>query len=254
VVDLRRLAAAFSRPDNDWVSRVTGRLLVGVLFAVGIASLARADGPAESLVELARTTREYQDSLAKVLALNEQEVARAEANAERYRRLLPDGLVSRRDVEAAEHAAADARSRADDTRARIAGADQVLVEARAMLELASLPPPAPGEERETASVVEYHGVTRWTLAQAASLEEFFEARFGRRLPISALGQTAVHDHLRFDHRNALDVAVHPDSREGRALLEYLRSRGIPFLAFRGPVAGASTGAHVHVGAPSHRLS
>ena len=36
----------------------------------------------------------------------------------------------------------------------------------------------------------------------------------------------------FDHRNALDVAVHPDSPEGRALMDYLRAHGIPFLAFR----------------------
>ena len=67
-----------------------------------------------------------------------------------------------------------------------------------------------------------------------------------------MGQTSLHDRLGFDHRNAVDVAVHPESAEGRALLGYLRARGIPFLAFRGPVAGASTGAHVHVGAPSAR--
>ncbi|HEY7141462.1 MAG TPA: hypothetical protein VIE44_15265, partial [Methylomirabilota bacterium] len=69
---------------------------------------------------------------------------------------------------------------------------------------------------------------------------------------SAMGQTPLHDRLGFDHRNAVDIAVHPDSNEGHALLDHLRSRGTPFLAFRGPVAGASTGAHVHVGAPSPR--
>jgi hypothetical protein len=110
----------------------------------------------------------------------------------------------------------------------------------------------PGAEQSTAEVLEYHGVTVWTLAQVASLDRFFSARFGRPLPVSALGQTAVHDRLGFDHRNAADVAVHPDSVEGRALLDHLRALGIPFLAFRGPVAGASTGAHVHVGAPSPR--
>jgi hypothetical protein len=71
--------------------------------------------------------------------------------------------------------------------------------------------------------------------------------------VSALGQTATHDRLGFDHRNAVDVALHPDSREGRALLDHLRSRGFPFLAFRGPLPGASTGAHVHVGGPSPRI-
>jgi hypothetical protein len=70
--------------------------------------------------------------------------------------------------------------------------------------------------------------------------------------VSALGQTALHDRLGFDHRNAADVAVHPDTVEGRALLDYLRAEGIPFLEFRGPRRGVSTGAHVHVGAASPR--
>jgi hypothetical protein len=50
------------------------------------------------------------------------------------------------------------------------------------------------------------------------------------------------------------VALHPDSAEGRALMDYLRRRGIPFLAFRGARAGVATGAHIHVGEPSERLA
>jgi hypothetical protein len=45
----------------------------------------------------------------------------------------------------------------------------------------------------------------------------------------------------------MDVAVHPDNCEGRALMEYLRRAGIPFLAFRNKVAGSATGAHIHIG-------
>jgi hypothetical protein len=77
--------------------------------------------------------------------------------------------------------------------------------------------------------------------------------FGRSLPISALGQTSTHDRLRFDHRDAMDVALHPDSREGQSLLNFLRQAGIPFVAFRGSVPGTSTGAHIHIGKPSPRL-
>ena len=50
----------------------------------------------------------------------------------------------------------------------------------------------------------------------------------------------------------LDVAVHPDSPEGRALIAWLEREGVSFLAFRGPVSGEATGAHVHVGEPSRR--
>jgi hypothetical protein len=48
----------------------------------------------------------------------------------------------------------------------------------------------------------------------------------------------------------MDVAVHPDSAEGHWLLSYLRRAGIPFIAFRSAVAGAATGAHIHIGQPS----
>jgi hypothetical protein len=126
------------------------------------------------------------------------------------------------------------------------------VEARALLRLAALPPLAPGQQRTTPGVIEYGGASRWTLDQVTGLERFFAERFGRVLPVSAVGQTPLHDRLGFDHRNALDVALHPDSAEGRALLEHLRTRGVPYLAFRGALAGASTGAHVHVGTPSPR--
>jgi len=59
--------------------------------------------------------------------------------------------------------------------------------------------------------------------------------------------------LGFDHRNSVDVAVHPDSVQGKALTEYLRGNGIPFLAFRSAIRGVATGAHIHIGNPSHRL-
>jgi hypothetical protein len=86
------------------------------------------------------------------------------------------------------------------------------------------------------------------------LQEFFQARFGRTLPISAFGQTALHDRMGFDHRNALDLAVHPDSPEGRSLMDHLRGLGIPFIAAWGAIPGSTSGAHIHVGQPSPRIS
>jgi hypothetical protein len=71
--------------------------------------------------------------------------------------------------------------------------------------------------------------------------------------VSAVGQTPLHDRIGFDHSQALDVALHPDSSEGRTFMDFLRRSGIPFLAFRGAVPGAATGAHIHVGPPSNRL-
>ena len=71
--------------------------------------------------------------------------------------------------------------------------------------------------------------------------------------MSAYGQTALHGRMGFDHRNALDVALHPDSPEGRAVMIFLRMNDIPFIAAWGAVPGQASGAHIHVGQPSPRL-
>jgi hypothetical protein len=102
-------------------------------------------------------------------------------------------------------------------------------------------------------LVRFSGSTPWSPADVSPLSRRFAAAFGRSLPISALGQTKVHDRLGLDHRGAVDVAVHPDSAEGRWLMDQLRRAGIPFIGVRGEVPGSATGAHVHVGPPSPRL-
>jgi hypothetical protein len=94
----------------------------------------------------------------------------------------------------------------------------------------------------------------WSLKQAGSIQTYFYQTFGHNLPVSAYGQTATHDRLGFDHRDAMDIAVHPDSVEGKALIRYLRQSHIPFIAFRSAVARVATGAHIHVGRPSRRMA
>ena len=98
------------------------------------------------------------------------------------------------------------------------------------------------------------GSGNWKISDVARVEDFFLRKFGRRLPLSTVGQSELHTRWGYDHRNGMDVGLHPDSVEGRGLIEFLRSEGIPFLAFRGAVPGVSTGPHVHVGNPSRRLS
>ncbi len=107
---------------------------------------------------------------------------------------------------------------------------------------------------ETTDLARFNGGFKWSLKEAPRIERYFSQAFGRRLPVTALGQSETHNRLRFDHRDSMDVALHPDSVEGKALIDHLRKAGIPFLAFRGPVAGASTGPHIHIGRPSGRLA
>lgn len=123
-----------------------------------------------------------------------------------------------------------------------------------MADLSRTRPLARGQYEETPGLVRFAGLSEWSLVTGTSrLEAFFRQHFGRALPISAFGQTALHNRMGFDHRNALDVALHPDSPEGRALMAYLRTNGIPFIAAWGTVPGQTSGAHIHVGQPSPRL-
>ena len=98
------------------------------------------------------------------------------------------------------------------------------------------------------------GTGKWRLADAAKVQDFFAARFKKPLPTTAFGQSDLHTRWGLDHRNGMDVGLHPDSVEGRALIEYLRDESIPFLAFRGPVPGVATGPHIHIGNRSPRVS
>jgi len=77
--------------------------------------------------------------------------------------------------------------------------------------------------------------------------------FGRNLPISASGGTALHRSMGFDHEGRVDVALNPDAPEGMWLTGLLEELQIPYLAFRGAMNGSSTGAHIHIGPPSLRI-
>ena len=115
------------------------------------------------------------------------------------------------------------------------------------------PEPLPAEPAAAAKPIS-RGVVFSQGKGSQNIKGFFASTFGRSLPVSAFGQTSLHNHLGFDHRNAVDVALHPDSVLGRALMNDLRSRGVPFIAFRRAIPGVATGAHIHVGKPSHRTA
>lgn len=117
-------------------------------------------------------------------------------------------------------------------------------------------PSAPAERKVSRARpirIRYDGAADWTIEDAEKIKVFFRERFGRELPVSAFGQSPTHDRLGLDHSDAIDVAIRPDSAEGRALMAFLRSAGIPFTAFRGRISRASTGPHIHIGPPSPRL-
>lgn len=217
-----------------------------------------APGPAElkqRAAEVEAAISDYRASLEKLLAIHEGELPKLVQRRDQWRDLLSRGIISRREFEATEQAVAAQEQKVAETRRAIDATEHAMAEARALETLAALPPLPRGGRDDTATLVRYVGPSPWSLeAGTARLQQFFTASFGRVLPISAFGQTALHDRWGFDHQDGLDVALHPDSPEGRALMEYLMSAGIPFIASRGPVPGSSSGAHIHVGQPSPRLT
>ncbi len=93
----------------------------------------------------------------------------------------------------------------------------------------------------------------FTAMQFHRIEQAFELRFSKPLPVSALGETAVHRALGFDHRGRVDVALNPDQPEGKWLRDYLQVNKIPFFAFWQAIPGKATGAHIHIGPMSTRI-
>lgn len=61
----------------------------------------------------------------------------------------------------------------------------------------------------------------WSIADATKVENFFLTNFGHPLPTTAFGQSGLHTRWGLDHRQGMDVGLHPDSREGIALVEFL---------------------------------
>jgi hypothetical protein len=205
--------------------------------------------------ELTGALRDYRESLDRLRAVHEQALSRAVEKRRTWQGLYDRGTISRRELEQAGAAVATVQGKLDQTTREIAAADHAIAEATTMETLAALPPMATDEPQQAATLSRYQGRAVWSLQSIApKLEQMFMARFGRVLPISAFGQTPLHDRMGFDHKNALDVAVHPDSPEGQALIDYLRTDGIPFIAYRGAVPGAASGAHIHVGQPSPRIT
>ena len=235
-----------------------------ILAAVLVSALpaARSAGPvsatehaAERAAEVVAALEDYRATLETLMPMRERALAGAIKMRAQRRELLERGIVSRREFEETEAAVATAERKVEDTRLALAAADQALAEATTARALAVLRPLGLGGYEQSAGLIRYNGPAAWSLKpDTAKLRQFFASRFGRPLPVSALGQTPLHDRMGFDHKDALDVAVHPDSAEGRALIDHLRAVGIPFIASWGAVPGSASGAHIHVGQPSPRIA
>jgi hypothetical protein len=236
------------------------------LFAGGFAAAQTAVPVEKAVPSLIASTEEYKTATEKLIPLQEAEVKTATDKLEQLRQLVADGLVARNELEASEQALTVAQAKLAETKQQIASADRLIAETKVAEELAKAQ--AAKNQIALAQANKIRSLTKPTIlryggqagvgdsiiATLPTIQTFFLNKFGHALPTSAIGQSATHNALNYDHRNAVDVALRPDSLEGQALISYLQSQGIPFLAFRAAVPGVATGAHIHIGNPSHRLA
>jgi hypothetical protein len=191
------------------------------------------------------------DQAGDMIAAAQRRVDRRRASYEDAKKLVDTGVASRlslgtfledMDLARKEFDLAESRARLTHELTRMAEAEEALESKLAQ---------APDEARDLAD--RYDGDGAFNMVAFARVELDFEKQFGKALPVSAMGETAVHRSLGFDHAGRVDVAIHPDQPEGRWLLGYLVDHHIPYFAFRHAVPGKATGAHIHIGPMSTRI-
>lgn len=187
-----------------------------------------------------------------MIAASGRRLERRKQALERARKLVEIGVASQaslgtfleaQDWARKEYDLAESRARSVRELARMADVEQNLQQ---RLE----------EEPEAAPhlALRFDGDGAFSADTFRKVERAFEAHFSKPLPVSAMGETAVHRALGFDHRGRVDVALNPDQPEGKWLRGYLEANKIPFFAFWQAVPGKATGAHIHIGPMSTRLA
>jgi len=218
--------------------------------------------PAQLRAQLKQASDEFKSNLERLLVLYEADANRAEERLPKMKELLAQGLVTRGEVQTAEDVAGRAREKVTEVQGQLKSADMLIADAFVEAETEESPRNISRSSAQrptttllrTTAYIRYGGARGWSLSQADVIRRFFIGRFGHALPVGAFGQSALHDRWGYDHRNAMDVGISPDSAEGQILMDYLRANGIPFTAFHFAVPGRATGPHIHVGLPSHRIA
>ena len=192
-----------------------------------------------------------EDQTDDMLAAAQRRVDRRKNAVADTRRLIDEGVASQLALSPVLEELDMARKELDLAESRARFVKQMADEARAEEALESSLNQSP--EDAPALADRFDGDGAFSMVAFSRVEFEYSKHFGKALPVSAMGDTAVHRSLGFDHRGRVDVAINPDQPEGHWLLEYLVQNRIPYFAFRHAVPGKATGAHIHIGPMSTRF-
>jgi hypothetical protein len=118
----------------------------------------------------------------------------------RQRKLLQESAITKEQVQQTEQAFVVALKRVHAMRYTVTETDIAITEAILGEKVLRMPALPIGGFSQTAGLTRFNGPAKWSIAQAPTVEKFFSQSFGRRLPITALGQSDTHNRLGFDHR------------------------------------------------------
>ena len=236
------------------LARVQGLVAAGVLPRASVEKAQDAVADAEDGVVLRHTAygELTVDQADEMLAAARRRLDRRQKARDEAATLVAAGAAPKASLDALDGDLEDERREVGlvESRAELVHelAESAAAESNYLEKLAH----SPAEATELAAGYTPDGT--FIYATYAKVEVAFRERFGKPMPVSAMGETAVHRAMGFDHRGRVDVALNPDQPEGVWLIEYLKQNHIPFFAFRGPVPGKATGAHIHIGPMSTRLA
>jgi len=253
------LAAAGTTPEiaraTEELARVERLVEAGAMPRAALDKARYELADAQDTAILARTlygnlaVEDLSDQVAKEMTESAaRRVERQQQRVEAHKKVVEAGALPRTaltplleelDIRRRAYDLALSRARLWTTLAEMAKAEQALHD---------------DEEAKGAPAETFTGAAIYPVGRVLEqIETAFQNRFKRPLPVSANGETRLHRSMGFDHRNRVDVALHPDDTEGRWLRNLLEDAGIPYLAFRGRIPGQATAAHIHIGPPSARL-
>ena len=235
------------------VERLRTLVEAGAVPRVQLEQAEDALGDAQDMAVLRRTMYRQditEEQANEMVAAAKRRLDRRQKQLDRVRSLVDSGIAAKNDLAPVAERLNYARQEYDLAVSR-ANLNRELVEmARAERQLHS-GQETPGDVR---GPLHFEGAGVFTPAQFQQVSAAFERRFSKPLPVSAVGETAVHRAMGFDHRGRVDVALNPDQPEGVWLRRYLEARRIPYFAFWQAAPGKATGAHIHMGPESTRLS
>ncbi|MGI8991158.1 MAG: hypothetical protein ACR2I2_16465 [Bryobacteraceae bacterium] len=258
---LAGVLGAQQRPEDPAVARAKANVeqmkaLVesGALPRVRLARAEEAVADAQDVAFLRQTlygqdlTAEQADEM---VAVAQRRLERRRQTAGEQQKLVDEGVISRAEMTTSLEDVDRAKKEYDWAVSRAKLVRELAEMAKTELILQHNLENSPAYALSLAERYDGNGV--FTPALFQKVENAFQGKFSKSLPISAMGETAVHRALGFDHRNRVDVALVPDQEEGVWLRHYLVAHKIPYFAFRAAVAHKATGAHIHIGPQSTRM-